>query len=228
MIDYRQFRLRRINEPQFRHIKMLLFWPVFGLMFFAVERLIPRTYFPVYCPLDDRIPFNELFLIPYLFWFVFLIGAHVYTFFTDVQAFRRLMRFVMITYGTALVVFLIWPTCQLLRPAAFARDNFLTRFMAAFYAFDTNTNVCPSLHVCGSFAAALAFADTRRFSSPAWKTVLFVIAGLISVSTVFVKQHSIIDMVCGLLLSGFAWLAVYVLPEKHGTKKPCPQVLSVI
>ena len=228
MIDYRQFRLSRLNEPQFCHLKMLLFWPAFGISFYALERLIPRMYHPVHCALDDVIPFEEIFLIPYLFWFVFLIGSHVYTAFADIGAFRRLMQFVMITYGFSLLIYMIWPTCQNLRPAVFPRDNVLTRFMAAFYAFDTNTNVCPSLHVCGSFAAAFAFTDTRRFSGKIWKTVIFSIAILISVSTVFVKQHSAIDMFCGLLLSGVAWFAVYVLPEKRNAKRPCQEGILVV
>ena len=34
--DYRQFRLRKLNTPEFSHIKLLLFWPVFGLAFLAL------------------------------------------------------------------------------------------------------------------------------------------------------------------------------------------------
>ena len=26
--DYRQFRLRKLNTPEFSHIKLLLFWPI--------------------------------------------------------------------------------------------------------------------------------------------------------------------------------------------------------
>ncbi|MFR0799191.1 MAG: hypothetical protein ACLSHJ_10985 [Oscillospiraceae bacterium] len=39
--DYRQFRLRKLNTPEFSHIKLLLFWPVFGLAFLALERFRP-------------------------------------------------------------------------------------------------------------------------------------------------------------------------------------------
>lgn len=201
------------NAPwyiRWRHLWLALFWVVFGLGFFALERLVPREYYhPQWRPLDDLIPFHEAFLIPYMFWFVYLIGAHVYTGLTDPAAFRRLMAFIMLTYGAALVIFAVYPTCQELRPTEFARDNALTRFMAWFYTFDTNTNVNPSLHVCGSFAAAAAFTDTKKFSGLGWKIANWTLAILISVSTVFVKQHSVIDMFWGLLLSLAAYLAVY-------------------
>ena len=117
--DYRQFRLRKLNTPEFSHIKLLLFWPVFGLAFLALERFRPHAaYHVMHCALDDAIPFSEWALIPYLLWFVYLIGALAYTFFQDVPALRRMMRFVIVTYTAATVVYFIYPTQQLLRPEA--------------------------------------------------------------------------------------------------------------
>ena len=147
-VDYRQFRFSKLNTPEFSHVWLLLYWPLFGLGFSYVERFYPVAhYIEMHCALDDLIPFNEWFLIPYLFWFVYLIGAVAYTFFFDVPGFRRMMRFVMITYSVTLIIYFLFPTCQMLRPEVFPRDNALTRFIAGFYVFDTNTNVCPSLHV---------------------------------------------------------------------------------
>lgn len=152
-VDYRQFRFSKLNTPEFSHVWLLLYWPLFGLGFSYVERFYPVAhYINMHCALDDLIPFNEWFLIPYLFWFVYLIGAVAYTFFFDVPGFRRMMRFVMITYSVTLIIYFLFPTCQMLRPEVFPRDNALTRFIAGFYVFDTNTNVCPSLHVIGSMA----------------------------------------------------------------------------
>lgn len=75
-VDYRQFRFKKMNTPEFSHVKLLLFWPFFGLMFMFLERFQPeRHYYVVHCALDDLIPFWEWALIPYLLWFVFLIGA---------------------------------------------------------------------------------------------------------------------------------------------------------
>lgn len=112
---------------------------------------------------------------------------------------------------------------QNLRPAAFERDNVLTRFMAGFYQFDTNTNVCPSLHVIGSFAAMFGGWHTKRFSTPVWRTVLVVLTVLISISTVFLKQHSVLDIPPALALSLIAYVLVY--HTKLFCKKKCPAAL---
>ena len=201
--------MRRSAELR-RNLAYAAFWPFFGLCFYALEWLVTgRVYHVMYHPVDDLIPFCELFLIPYLFWFVFMVFSYVYTFFADGAAFRRMMRFTMLTYGGGLLMFVLYPTCQNLRPEVFQRDNVLTQLMAWFYTTDTSTNVCPSLHVCGSLAAAFGLLDTRRFSTPRWRRAILAVALTICVSTVFVKQHSILDMLWGFGFSGFAWLAVY-------------------
>lgn len=200
----------RRSDELWRNLAFAAFWPFFGLCFYALEWLVPgRVYHVMYHPVDDLIPFCELFLIPYLFWFVFMVFSYVYTFFADGAAFRRMMRFTILTYGGGLLMFVLYPTCQNLRPEVFQRDNVLTQLMAWFYTTDTSTNVCPSLHVCGSLAAAFGLLDTRRFSAAGWKRAILAVALTICVSTVFVKQHSILDMLWGFVFSGAAWLAVY-------------------
>ncbi|MBQ8402217.1 MAG: hypothetical protein IJX14_09845, partial [Clostridia bacterium] len=53
-------------------------------------------YHPAHSPLDDCIPFIEWFMIPYMFWFLYLVGIHIYTLLYDVDSFRRLIRFIII------------------------------------------------------------------------------------------------------------------------------------
>lgn len=207
------------DAGSFGHLKLLLYWPIFGLLFLFVERLYPvKTYISMYCPLDDLIPFNEFFLIPYLFWFVFLIGIHLYTMLYDVEAFKKLMKFIMITYTATIVIYLLFPTCQELRPVTFERDNAFTRFLYYFYRFDTSTNVCPSLHVIGSFAVVFTAWHTKRFQSPGWKAAFGITGLLICVSTVFLKQHSVIDVLAALPICLAAYLLCF--PRKAGEEKP--------
>ncbi len=166
------------------------------------------------CALDAWIPFCEWFLIPYLFWFVFLVGMHIYLLLFDPAAFRRFMQFIILSYSVTVIVYIFYPTCQQLRPTEFPRDNWLTRFMGWFYRFDTNTNVCPSLHCVGSLAVAFAAFDTPRFQTRGWRLAFGGTALLISASTMLVKQHSAVDVFWAYVLCGAAYLAVYVLPEK--------------
>ncbi len=216
MADGRSFNIRRLNEPQFSHLKLLLLWPIYFLVFLITERFIPRTYYhPMYHPLDDLIPFHEAFLIPYVFWYFFMAGSIIYALGTDTRAFRRQGWFMIFTFGTASVIYLLYPTCQQLRPSVFPRDNALTHMVQLLYWIDTPTNVCPSLHVCGSIGSALGLTDTRRFGTTGWKIVIWVITALIILSTMFLKQHSVVDVFWGLVLSA----AAYILAYGHARKR---------
>ncbi len=200
-VNYRQLRFRKLLTPQYRHILLLLYWPVYGLVFFSLERVWqPETWHIMHCFLDDRIPLCEWFVFAYLYWFVFLIGTMIYTFFYDVPVFRKMMGFIIFTYTTAIVIFILYPNCQQLRPAHFPRDNPLTRFLAWFYRLDTNTNVCPSLHVVGSMAAMFALWQSDGLPPRGRKITAVLSAALISASTVFLKQHSVWDVLAGLAL----------------------------
>lgn len=195
-VDYREFRLSKLGEPRFSHLKLLIYWPLYGLMFLFVERFYPvQTYHIVHSHFDDLIPFNELFLIPYYFWFVYLIGMHIYTLLYDTKAFVRFMKYIIITYTAAIVVYLVYPTCQEMRPQSFERDNILTKIVGFLYVFDTNTNVCPSIHVIGSAAVMLTGFSIERFrKSIGWSIFFIASCVLICISTVFLKQHSVIDI----------------------------------
>ena len=70
VVDYRTFRLRRLNEPQFAHLKLLLGWLGYFILYFLTENLIPvENCHPVHMWLDDLIPFCEWFLISVLPWY---------------------------------------------------------------------------------------------------------------------------------------------------------------
>ena len=209
MYDYRNFRFRKLNTPEFSHLKLLLYWPVYGLAFLILERGLTLTYHPIYCAWDDGIPFCEYFVIPYYLWFVFLIGMLLYSLLFEIPVFRRYMWFIILTYSFTCVVYLVYPNCQQLRPVTFERDNVFTQVVIFLYGFDTNTNVCPSLHVIGSMAVLYAAWHSRRFGKTGWRIVFFVLAMLISFSTVFLKQHSIIDVIAGFAVSFAAYPFVY-------------------
>ena len=213
-------------DKKFAFVWLLIFWPLYGLAFYAVEFLdksgIRTNFTAIWCPLDAKIPFCEWFLIPYVYWFIFLVGMYVYALLFEVETFKKLMYFTIIAYSFTVFFYLVFPNMQELRPEAFPRDNFLTRFMAKYYVIDTSTNVCPSLHVIGSFAVQAAAWHSKRLSTPLWRTVFTVIAVLISISTVFLKQHSILDVLGGVLLCIPVYLVVYWRPKSKRVAQVVP------
>ena len=214
MVDYRKLRPSNITSPEFRHLLLLLYWPIYGLTFLILERGLTLNYHPVEAALDAKIPFCEYFVPAYYFWFVFLIGMHFYTAFFDVPAFKKMMYFIMITYTITSVIYIIYPTKQELRPTEFAGDNIFVTVINGLYNFDTNTNVCPSLHVIGSFAVLFTSWHCERFKTFWWQLGFISATVLICLSTVFLKQHSVIDIWTALAVCALAYPFAYILPDK--------------
>ena len=211
-VDFRRFNLKTLFCGEYRYLLLLIYWALYGAAFSAIEvfRTYPEVYhYSVSSPLDNVIPFCEFFVIPYFFWFVYLVGMYVYSIFFDTETFKNYTYFIMITYTTTLIIYLIWPTMQELRPVEFTRDNLFTDIMKNFYGFDTNTNVCPSIHVIGAVAVSCAAWNSKLFSSWGWRIAFSVATVLIVLSTVFLKQHSVLDIPPALLLCAIAYPLVY-------------------
>ncbi|MBR5542682.1 MAG: phosphatidic acid phosphatase [Oscillospiraceae bacterium] len=205
VVNYKNFRLSKINTPEFFHLKLLLGWVAYFVLYFLTENLIPQEMCHIiHSPLDDIIPFCELFLIPYVFWYFLIVISLLFFLFYNVQNFKRLQTYIMITQVVAMAVYIIYPNCQNLRPEVFPRDNFLTDVMGFIYSIDTNTGVCPSLHCAYSIAMASVWMREERVSKML-RALIALVAVVICLSTVFVKQHSVVDF--------FAAIPVCILAE---------------
>lgn len=209
VVDYREFRLSKLNTPQFSHLRLLLGWVVYFALYFLTENLIPvEKCHVVHIGLDDIIPFCEWFLLPYVFWYLLIVFSLGYFALYDVESFKKLQTYIMITQFVAMAVYIIYPNCQDLRPAVFPRDNFLTDCIGLIYAFDTNTGVCPSLHCAYSIAIASVWVRAKD-TSWLWKAFTVFAAVLICLSTMFIKQHSSADFFAALPVCLLAELLVF-------------------
>lgn len=209
VVDYRKFRLSKINDPQFSHLKLLLGWVVYFFFYFITENFIPvESCHLIHSALDDRIPFNEFFFIPYCFWYFLIVFSLGYFALYHVENFRNLQIYIIITQVVAMTVYILYPSVQDLRPTEFVRDNLLTRLASIIYSFDTPTGVCPSLHVAYSLGIGSCWLKEKS-AGKAWKAFVVFSVVLISISTAVVKQHSVIDIFAALPLGLLAEVLVF-------------------
>ena len=181
VVDYKQSRLSRVNEPQYAHIKLLLGWLVYFLFYFLTENFIPyEKCHVVHCFIDDLVPFNEVFVIFYVSWFGLIIFSLLNFFLYDIQSFKDLSWFIIVTQVVAMAVYILYPTRQDLRPEVFPRENVFTWVLSFIYYFDTPTGVCPSLHVAYSVGIASVWLKDKSASKP-FKAFVAFSAALISV-----------------------------------------------
>lgn len=189
---------------KYRHAWLIFsYLPVYLLWFFLLEKNVTRNYYIIQSPLDAYIPFNEVFIIPYLLWFPFIAVSVLYFIFHDKTGYYRLCG-VLITGMTAfLIISTVFPNGVALRPvlSELGRDNFFLDLVATLHKADTSTNVCPSIHVYNSIAVCFAFFTSPNLKGKSLaKTGILLLTILICMSTVFLKQHSVKDVFGACLL----------------------------
>ena len=197
---------------------ILAYFPIYLIWFFLLEQNV-TDYFIIESSLDAYIPFVEWFIVPYLLWFPFIAVAILYFIFKDKTEYYRLCGTLITGMTVFLIVSTVFPNGLALRPdlTELGRSNIFLDLIASLHQADTSTNVCPSIHVYNSLAVCLAvFASKHLKTRYAVKAGTLILTVLICMSTVFLKQHSIIDVFWAFVLMAITGPLFYLcrLPKK--------------
>lgn len=123
----------------------------------------------------------------------------------------RILRAFALQFGVAFLCFLAFPI-RMEQPGIVG-DSLSATALRWVYSIDHGYNIFPSLHVANACMVALAF---HRFRRGPWVLPIAVWAGLVSLSTVVVKQHYAVDVVAGVLLG--------VIADRVALRAPAPAV----
>lgn len=166
-----------------------------------LEQVNVTNYAVVYSPLDDLVPFCEWFVFPYLCWFLYMVIPGFYFLAKDPKAFERYLLALFTGFFLSLTIISIYPTGQDLRPDVIGDGNIALRIVNFIYNFDTNTNVFPSMHVVGAVAVAFSVAFSDTLKKKVWLQICnWVLCLTIIAATVFLKQHSVLDIFGALIV----------------------------
>ncbi len=148
--------------------------------------------------LDARIPFRPGWISIYVLSFV----SWVVTFFL---LFRQRKEHVYRNCAAYFLTLVLTGATFLLVPGAIQRpevtgSGFFPWLTRVIYACDQPNNLCPSLHVVCSYYCWRAIWDTEGI--PLWyRRFNFVFLLLVCCSILFVKQHVVVDIPTGVLVS---------------------------
>ena len=199
---------------KYHHAWVFLYGFIYMPWFSWLEKHVTSNYFVIHSVFDDYIPFIEIFIIPYLLWFVYVSGTVLYFFFTDKQGFYRICTLLITGMTLFLIICTIFPNGLDLRPSTFARDNIFVDLVRFIYRADTSTNVLPSLHVYNSIGCYIAIRNSQKLRQYKWvQNGSLVLTVSIVLSTMFLKQHSVVDVIAAIVMIYFIYQFVYI-PEQ--------------
>lgn len=193
------------------HLWYQAYWFVYLIWFFTLDALVQDPKYIIHSPLDDYIPFNEWFVFPYCSWFVLLALVLALLWWNDTPSYDRLCLSMFSGMSLCLILYMLFPNGLQLRPdpATLGRDNPALWLMRLLWAADPSNNVCPSIHCQSTGCMALAMWYSSLAYRHRWvRPVTAVWAAAICASTLFTKQHAVVDVVMGLAMAA-VWLPVF-------------------
>ena len=209
---------------EYKHgIPLLAYAAIYLTWFTYLERTVTKHYRVIHMSIYDTIPFCELFIVPYLLWFGYIIAVVGYFFFTSKPDYYKALAFLCTGMTIFLIVSTLWPNGHHLRPLIIPRDNVFADMVRRLWCTDTPTNLWPSIHVYNSLGAHFAVINSSKLQNrKGIRAASFILASSIILSTMFLKQHSVFDVLTAVLMAGIMYALVYgrdALAEMHDSHK---------
>ena len=202
---------------KYGHAWLLSYAFIYLAWFFHLEETTKPPYNIIHIALDDSIPFVEAFIIPYLLWFPYVAVTVAYFFFTSKNDYYRLCAFLFTGMTISLLVCTLFPNGTNFRPHIDPDKNIFCLLVSKLWKADTCTNVFPSIHVYNSIGAHLAISrclsglNTEQGASfRKWlRAGSFLLCVSIILATIFLKQHSVFDVITAFILAGAMYGVLY-------------------
>ncbi len=205
--------IKLVKKAKAEHLIWFGIYLLIYLIYFHIIEIVPRSHYMIIAtPLDRVIPFCEVFIIPYLSWFFYILIGVLAVYYLDRREYDILATELMMGMTIFLLISTFFPNRQPMRLLEMPRTNIFTMMVAALWKVDTPTNVWPSIHVFNSLAIELSLLRIKdaRLQKKSVRLGGIVWCILICMSTVLIKQHSILDIVTGMMLMVLCYLFVNV------------------
>lgn len=174
-------------------LHMTIFWGTKAIMGGAVHHSIPVSF-------EDAIPFAPEWVTIYTATFIFWMLGLVVCMTRERELCFRMFTGLYIAELICAVFFIALPTV-IDRPDA-AGSLYYDRLLAQLYAADQPTNLFPSMHCMFAYMVFRGFMIAKLDKPVVIGSGLF--AALVCASTVFVKQHFLLDTFAGIILGEVA------------------------
>jgi membrane-associated phospholipid phosphatase len=148
--------------------------------------------------IDRAIPFINIFVIPYIFWYVFIFAVLFYLLAKDEKMLVRTVITIDICLMICYVIYYIFQT-TVPRPLVTGNDV-LPKLVNMIYSHDQPYNCFPSIHCLTSFIMIRSIFKSK-IRNIFNISIITSIAVLIILSTMFIKQHVILDVISAIIIA---------------------------
>ncbi|GGE75052.1 phosphatase PAP2 family protein [Priestia taiwanensis] len=185
-------------------LSLLVILPLLGMVYNKLNNA-DRGVYSVMTDLDTLIPFIKIFVIPYVIWFPYILLCFIFYCFKERGTYYTALISFIIGQMVCFVIYYFFQTITP-RPEVIGTD-YLSRMVQYIYQSDNPYNCFPSIHVFTTYLMMKAMNDSniKHFFLTC---CINVIGTFIILSTIFIKQHAVLDAVFGILLASITYTIV--------------------
>lgn len=205
---------------QYRYLLLQTYWLLYLPWFGYLEKTVTRHFHVIHMEIDNVIPFISAFCIPYFLWFGYVAVAFCYTYLHDKQEYVRACLFLFTGMTIFLIVSTVYPNGHYMRNQVILGNGVFDQIVRWLWSTDTATNLFPSIHVFNSIGAHIALTRSENLrDSKLVKYGSFTLMCSIILATVFIKQHSVFDVMTALLMALVLYPIAYGKAPENAVEK---------
>ncbi|MBU5483544.1 phosphatase PAP2 family protein [Clostridium sp. MSJ-11] len=184
------------------HMLSLVSIPIINV-FYALLNNANRGVYTIITEVDRNIPFVKEFIVPYIIWYPFIFLTLFYLCTKDLKIYYRTLISLNLGLIICYITYFLFQT-TVPRPILYGDDLF-TKLTRIIYYFDKPFNCFPSIHVltCYLMIKGISFEENLFI-----KFSVYIVSTIIIISTLFVKQHVVLDLVSAILVGEFVFYLV--------------------
>jgi membrane-associated phospholipid phosphatase len=176
----------------------MLLIPIIESIYLLLNHATENVYILVTI-VDERIPFVPYFIVPYIAWYGLLFCALAWFLYHDLRLYQSSLVTIIFSLLISFIVFSLYQT-TVPRPEI-SSDDIFSQLTQLIYSIDNPYNAFPSIHVLTSYIIFLGCLKLK-VHSPKISLALQAMIAQVILSTVFLKQHTLLDVLGGLILGG--------------------------
>ena len=205
-------------KKEYKKMYLIILLVIYQSLLYLISKLSPFAIHILGSSVDDKIPFIPAFIYFYVGWYLMLFIVPFLFLKDNEKVFYKYIISTFICISACCFVYFIYPT-TIIRESTLSSGitDFVVRFI---YAIDTPVLNCfPSMHciICFMFMFyTWGLKNTNKYL----KITIQVLSLLVVLSTVFVKQHVVIDIISALIIAVIVYfVSKYIKIPKWMLKK---------
>lgn len=205
-----------LNEIKWMDLVWLIILPMININY-IIAGTLAKSGNDISLAIDKEIPYISVFIFPYIYWYAFVVLGLIFILSKDRKNYLRTLMVIYIGMCICYLFYYLYPV-EIARPVI-ANNTIPNKIVNLIYQFDRPFNCFPSIHVLNTY---VIMRFTRIKDNKHWFTYTNIMGVLIILSTLFIKQHFVLDGVASIIIA-----EIVIFVNKRIQDKYIEKVLNV-